>query len=202
LADPFGVVTGVNTQWTNIGVSSSEKINSLSQGDHALDILHVATTQGGDALHQNNALDEDAEARWFSLAMRRALGEQPWRLLTRSDIAARNESRWKGSGSAKAANGGGRRRQRAIERQYTIARQSESLVRLVDDLREVSRITRGKIDLRKQGVGLNMNRRHDVETPPPSIAACGRRRDFFCRRNGRAGGGAGSARPGVRQFAQ
>lgn len=59
-----------------------------------------------------------------------------------------------------------------------IDRQSEHLVRLVDDLLEVSRITRGKIELRRQRVDLNAILRHAVETAEPMIAAAGHRLDL------------------------
>jgi len=47
--------------------------------DHpvALDILRAAATQGGEALHLDDALDEDSESRWFSLAKRRARDGRP-----------------------------------------------------------------------------------------------------------------------------
>jgi PAS domain S-box-containing protein len=59
-----------------------------------------------------------------------------------------------------------------------IDRQSEHLVRLVDDLLEVSRITRGKIELRKQRVDLNAILRHAVETAEPTISAGRHRLDL------------------------
>lgn len=59
-----------------------------------------------------------------------------------------------------------------------IDRQSTHLVRLVDDLLEVSRITRGKIELRKQRVDLNAILRQAVETAQPTIAAGGHRLDL------------------------
>lgn len=48
-------------------------------------------------------------------------------------------------------------------------RQTEHLVRLVDDLLEVSRITRGKIDLRKERVDLATILRNAIETSRPAI---------------------------------
>ncbi|WBK01838.1 PAS domain S-box protein [Methylocystis parvus] len=50
-----------------------------------------------------------------------------------------------------------------------IDRQVEHLVRLVDDLLEVSRITRGKIELKKRRVDLAEILRHAVETAQPTI---------------------------------
>jgi PAS domain S-box-containing protein len=50
-----------------------------------------------------------------------------------------------------------------------LERQVEQLVRLVDDLLEVSRITRGKIELRKEEVDLAMVVRSAVETSLPII---------------------------------
>lgn len=54
-----------------------------------------------------------------------------------------------------------------------IDRQIEHLVRLVDDLLEVSRITRGKIDLKKQRVDLADVLRHAVDTAQPTIGRGG-----------------------------
>ena len=50
-------------------------------------------------------------------------------------------------------------------------RQVEHMVRLVDDLLEVSRITRGKIELRKERADLSSIVRSAVETSKPSIEA-------------------------------
>jgi PAS domain S-box-containing protein len=66
---------------------------------------------------------------------------------------------------------------RAAELLSMIDRQSAHLVRLVDDLLEVSRITRGKIELRKERVDLNRILRHAVETAQPTILAGGHRLD-------------------------
>ena len=52
-------------------------------------------------------------------------------------------------------------------------RQVDHLVRLVDDLLEVSRITRGKIELRKEPVELAAVVRSAVETSRPLIEAAG-----------------------------
>ena len=52
-----------------------------------------------------------------------------------------------------------------------MARQVTHLVRLVDDLLEVSRITSGKIELRKQPVDLRMVIRQAIETSQPFIEA-------------------------------
>jgi signal transduction histidine kinase/CheY-like chemotaxis protein len=54
-------------------------------------------------------------------------------------------------------------------------RQVAHMVRLVDDLMEVSRITRGKIDLRKAPVALDAILRAAVETSRPAIEAAGHR---------------------------
>lgn len=50
-----------------------------------------------------------------------------------------------------------------------IDRQAEHLVRLVDDLLEVSRITRGKIELKRQRVDLADVLKHAIETTQPLI---------------------------------
>lgn len=55
----------------------------------------------------------------------------------------------------------------------TMERQVNHLVRLVDDLLEVSRITRGKIELRKDNVELAAVTRNAVETSRPLIDAAG-----------------------------
>jgi PAS domain S-box-containing protein len=55
----------------------------------------------------------------------------------------------------------------------TMERQVNHLVRLVDDLLEVSRITRGKIELRKERVELAAVARNAVETSRPLIDAAG-----------------------------
>jgi PAS domain S-box-containing protein len=52
-------------------------------------------------------------------------------------------------------------------------RQVDHMVRLVDDLMEVSRITRGKIELRRQGVALETLVLEAVETSRPLIDAAG-----------------------------
>lgn len=52
-------------------------------------------------------------------------------------------------------------------------RQIEHLIRLVDDLLEVSRITRGKIDLKKRRLDLGEVLRHALETAQPMIDAGG-----------------------------
>ncbi len=55
----------------------------------------------------------------------------------------------------------------------TMERQVNHLVRLVDDLLEVSRITRGKIELRKETVELAAIARNAIETSRPLIDAAG-----------------------------
>jgi len=55
----------------------------------------------------------------------------------------------------------------------TMERQVNQLVRLVDDLLEVSRITRGKIELRKETVELAGIARNAIETSRPLIDAAG-----------------------------
>ncbi len=55
----------------------------------------------------------------------------------------------------------------------TMERQVNQLVRLVDDLMEVSRITRGKIELRKQPMDLGDAVQSAIETSTPMIEAAG-----------------------------
>jgi PAS domain S-box-containing protein len=52
-------------------------------------------------------------------------------------------------------------------------RQVRQLVRLVDDLLDVSRIMQGKIELRKERIDLAVAVRHALETAQPAIAAAG-----------------------------
>ena len=52
-------------------------------------------------------------------------------------------------------------------------RQVQQMVRLIDDLLDVSRITRGKIELRKQAVDLQTVLESAVEATRPLIEACG-----------------------------
>ncbi|MBX9626402.1 MAG: HAMP domain-containing histidine kinase, partial [Gemmataceae bacterium] len=52
-------------------------------------------------------------------------------------------------------------------------RQVGHMVRLVDDLLEVSRVTRGKVDLRRESVGLAAVVRAAVETSRPVVDAAG-----------------------------
>jgi CheY-like chemotaxis protein len=59
-----------------------------------------------------------------------------------------------------------------------IERQVDHIVRLVDDLMEVSRITRGKIDLRKEHVPLQSIVANAVELASPIIEAAGHRLDI------------------------
>ncbi|BDV35493.1 PAS domain S-box protein [Methylocystis iwaonis] len=54
-----------------------------------------------------------------------------------------------------------------------VDRQVEHLIRLVDDLLEVSRITRGKIELKKRRIDLGEVLRHAIETAQPMIDAGG-----------------------------
>jgi PAS domain S-box-containing protein len=63
------------------------------------------------------------------------------------------------------------------EAQGMIERQLQQLVRLVDDLLDVSRIIRGKIDLRKERVDLAQVIRRAVETAQPVIDANGHELD-------------------------
>jgi signal transduction histidine kinase len=57
-----------------------------------------------------------------------------------------------------------------IQKAYQVMdRQLQQMVRLVDDLMDVSRITRGKIDLRFETVGLNKAIENAVETARPFI---------------------------------
>lgn len=57
------------------------------------------------------------------------------------------------------------------EYQNAIDRQVQQMVRLVDDLLDVSRITRGKLELRKTAVELGAVLRSAIETSQPVIAA-------------------------------
>src|SRR5262249_2567256 len=59
-----------------------------------------------------------------------------------------------------------------------IERQVNHLVRLVDDLLEVSRITRGKIELRKESVELAAIVGNAVETSGPLVESAGHRLDI------------------------
>ena len=61
----------------------------------------------------------------------------------------------------------------AIRAGEMMERQVEHMVRLVDDLMEVSRITRGKIDLRREPVDVSQLIRIAVETSRPLIEAAG-----------------------------
>lgn len=64
----------------------------------------------------------------------------------------------------------------SVERVRTLMeRQVHHMVRLVDDLMEVSRITRGKIDLRKERVDLAAVVQSAVETSTPLIESSGHR---------------------------
>jgi PAS domain S-box-containing protein len=68
---------------------------------------------------------------------------------------------------AKPGDPGGRRVAEMMERQV------DHLVRLVDDLMEVSRITRGKIDLRKERIEVAALLRSALETSRPLMEAAG-----------------------------
>jgi signal transduction histidine kinase/DNA-binding response OmpR family regulator len=59
-----------------------------------------------------------------------------------------------------------------------MARQVEHLVRLVDDLLEMSRISRGTLELRKEPVALATIVRYAVETTQPHMASGGHRLDI------------------------
>ncbi len=59
-----------------------------------------------------------------------------------------------------------------------IERQVNHMVRLVDDLMEISRITRGKIELRKEQVSLESILRSAMETSRPLIEAAGHQLAF------------------------
>ena len=62
---------------------------------------------------------------------------------------------------------------------YTVMhRQIRHMVRLIDDLMEISRITRGKLELRLQTVGLNAAIQHAVETSEPFFKSAAH--DFSC----------------------
>ena len=60
-----------------------------------------------------------------------------------------------------------------LRARQTIERQLTQLIRLVDDLLDVSRITRDKIDLRKERVTLSSIVQSAVETSRPLIDVCG-----------------------------
>jgi signal transduction histidine kinase len=55
--------------------------------------------------------------------------------------------------------------------QEMLERQVNHLVRLVDDLMEVARVTRGRIELRREPVDLGATLRNAVETSRPLIEA-------------------------------
>jgi two-component system CheB/CheR fusion protein len=61
----------------------------------------------------------------------------------------------------------------SADRQEMMERQVQHLVRLVDDLMEVSRITRGKVELRRERVELAAVVQNAVETSRPLIEAAG-----------------------------
>jgi PAS domain S-box-containing protein len=56
-----------------------------------------------------------------------------------------------------------------------VQRQVDHLVRLVDDLLEISRISRGKVDLRKENVTVSDILRHALETSQPLVEKKGHR---------------------------
>jgi CheY-like chemotaxis protein/nitrogen-specific signal transduction histidine kinase len=60
-----------------------------------------------------------------------------------------------------------------LEAAHVIRRQVDQLTRLVDDLLDISRITRGKIELRKQDVELSAVVNNAVETARPTIEPAG-----------------------------
>jgi signal transduction histidine kinase len=85
----------------------------------------------------------------------------------------------------------------------TIDRQSSQLVRLIDDLLDVSRITRGRIELRRERVDLAAVVGQAVESTRPLLDARAARLDVDCPRAGpRARRGPGAPRAGHRQPAQ
>jgi two-component system CheB/CheR fusion protein len=57
--------------------------------------------------------------------------------------------------------------------QNMMDRQLTKLSRIVDDLLDIARITRGQIDLRKERVDLASQARHAVESIEPQLKACG-----------------------------
>ena len=71
--------------------------------------------------------------------------------------------------------GGAARSKQDLTLLSMIDRQVEHLIRLVDDLMEVSRITRGKIELKKKRVDLAEILTHAVETAQPTIDRGGHR---------------------------
>ena len=70
----------------------------------------------------------------------------------------------------------GRRRRAGREALEIARRQVQHMARLVDDLLDVSRITRGKIELRKQVVDFNAIVAHAIETTRPLMES--RRHEF------------------------
>jgi PAS domain S-box-containing protein len=68
----------------------------------------------------------------------------------------------------RTTNGGGAA---TVSLHEMLERQTNHLVRLVDDLMEVARVTRGRIELRKEPVDLNELLRSAVETSRPLIEA-------------------------------
>jgi PAS domain S-box-containing protein len=82
-------------------------------------------------------------------------------------------------------------------------RQVSHMVRLVDDLMEVARITRDKIELRKERIGLDEVVRSAVETSQPLIDAFGHRLEMQPPgRTADPGGRSDPDRPGVGQSAE
>ena len=77
-----------------------------------------------------------------------------------------------------------RRRRDRAQRGETMERQLGQLVRLVDDLLDVTRITRGKIELRRSRVELAPIVEQAVEACRPLVDAAGHRADaWHCRRS-------------------
>ncbi len=62
-------------------------------------------------------------------------------------------------------------------------RQLNQLVRLVDDLMDVSRITQGKLELKREPVDLRSVIRSAIETSRPQLEEMGHQLDFLSQRN-------------------
>ena len=94
--------------------------------------------------------------------------------------------------------------QAAVERVHEmIERQVNQMVRLVDDLMEVSRITRGKIEIRKELIEVAAVVRNAVETSKPLIEECQASvGDQSPCRAADSGCGPSATRTGARQLAQ
>ena len=106
-------------------------------------------------------------------------------------------ARWKSSSGSRARRRTRRRRCEIMDRQLS------HLVRLVDDLLEVSRITRGQVELRREHVRLDAAIHSAIETSEPLIRAGEPSPDRLAAgRAAAARRGSGAARADLRQPAQ